>query len=394
QVLGDVKPGNGDPELCVFGAWITPNQHKLVRDFVLLDNTYCSSILSADGHEWATTAFATDYMEKSFAGFPRSYPDGMEDDDVDALAYSPAGFIWDNAIVHGKTLRDYGEFAITRKSWVDKSKKKEPGFIDHYREFLQGTHTINLYSEPAVESLRPYLATNTVGWDLDVPDAFRAAQFVAELKQFEQTGNFPELVIMCLPNDHTSGTDPGHPTPEAQVADNDLAFGQIVDAISHSRFWNETCILAIEDDPQAGWDHVSGYRTTAYVISPYTKRGAIVGTQYNHTSLLRTLELMLGLPPMNQMDATATPMFDCFTNVADLTPFNAVTNNVLLDHMNPPAKKIADAVLRKDAYVSARLPLKKPDQCPEDALNRILWHATKGSRVPYPAWAVQAVDDD
>ena len=394
QVLGDVKPGNGDPELCAFDRTITPNQHKLVHDFVLLDNTYCSSILSADGHQWATTAFATDYMEKSFAGFPRSYPDGMEDDDTDALAYSPAGFIWDNAIAHGKTLRDYGEFAMTRKSWVDKTKKGEPQFADHYREFLQGTHTINLYSVPAVESLRPYLMTNTVGWDLDVPDVFRAAQFISELKQYEQSGKFPDLAIICLPNDHTSGTDPGKPSPAAQVADNDLAFGQIVDAITHSSFWKETCIFAIEDDPQAGWDHVSGYRTTAYVVSPYTKRQAIVSTQYNHTSILRTLELMLGLPPMNQMDATATPLNDCFTDVADLTPFTSLTNNIPLDQVNPPAKKIADAVLRKDAYVSSRLPLAKPDQCPEDTLNRIIWHATKGPHTPYPVWAVQVIDDD
>ena len=394
QVLGDVTQGNGDPELCVFGDLITPNQHKLVREFTLLDNAYCSSILSADGHEWATTAFATDYMEKSFAGFPRSYPDGMEDADVDALAYSPAGFIWDDALAHGKTLRDYGEFAITRKSWVDATKKGEPGFMDHYREFRSGTHTINLYSEPAVESLRPYLATNTVGWDLTVPDIFRAAQFIKELKEFEQQGNFPNLLIICLPNDHTSGTDPGRPTPAASVADNDLAFGQIVDAISHSRFWKETCILAIEDDPQAGWDHVSGYRTTAYVVSPYTKRAAVVGTQYNHTSILRTIELILGLPPLNQMDATATPMFDCFTNTPDLTPFTALVNNVPLEQLNPPAKKVSNAVLRHDAYVSSRLPLSKPDRCPEGTLNRILWHAMKGPGAAYPAWAVQEEDDD
>jgi len=394
QVLGDVSTGNGDLDLCAFGDLYTPNQHKLVNEFVLLDNTYCSSILSADGHQWATTAFATDYMEKSFAGFPRSYPDGMEDDDTDALAYAPSGFIWDNVLAHGKTLRDYGEFAMTRKSWVDKSRKGVPHFQDHYSEFLRGTHTIHLYSEPAVESLRPYLATNSVGWDLDVPDIFRAAQFTAELKQYERQGAFPDLLIICLPNDHTSGTDPGHPTPAAQVADNDLAFGQIVDAISHSDFWKDTCIFAIEDDPQAGWDHVSGYRTTAYVVSPYTKRKAVVHTQYNHTSLLRSIELILGLPPMNQMDATATPMFDCFTNVADYTPFQALTNNIPLDQMNPPAKKVADSVLRKDAYVSSRLPLAKPDQCPEDTLNRILWHAMKGSRAPYPVWAVQTVDDD
>jgi hypothetical protein len=244
-----------------------------------------------------------------------------------------------------------------------------------------------------VESLRPYLATNTVGWDMDVPDVFRASQFITELKQFETNGKFPDLTIICLPNDHTSGTDPGHPTPAAQVADNDLAFGQIVDAISHSRFWKETCILAIEDDPQAGWDHVSGYRTTAYVASPYTKRNTVVSTQYNHTSILRTIELILGLPPMNQMDATATPMTDCFAAIPDFAPFDALTNNVPLDQMNPPAKKISDAVLRKDAYVSSRLPLSKPDQCPEATLNRILWHAMKGTRMPYPAWAAQEVDD-
>jgi hypothetical protein len=150
QVFGDIKEGNGDPGLCVFGAEITPNQHKMVREFVLLDNTYCSSILSADGHQWSTTAFATDYMEKSFAGFPRSYPDGMEDDDIDALAYSPAGFIWDNALAKGKSVRDFGEFAITRKSWKDSSKKGPIKFLDHYREFVDGTQTINLYSSPAV----------------------------------------------------------------------------------------------------------------------------------------------------------------------------------------------------------------------------------------------------
>jgi hypothetical protein len=313
---------------------------------------------------------------------------------VDALAYSPAGFIWDNAIAHGKSLRDYGEFAITRKSFKDKSRKGDPMFLDHYREFVDGTQTINLRSEPAIESLRPYLATNTVGWDLAVPDVFRAAQFIKELKQFEQTGDFPNLAIICLPNDHTSGTDAGSPTPAAQAADNDLAFGQIVEALSHSRFWSQTCILAVEDDPQSGWDHVSGYRTTAYVISPYTKRRQVVSVQYNQTSLVRTIELILGLPPMNQMDATATPMSDCFTDTPDLAPFVALKNNVPLDQMNPEPKKVSDPLLRKLAYASARLPLQKPDQCPEDLLNRILWHAMKGSQAPYPAWAVQTADND
>ncbi len=394
QVLGDMPEGNGDPSLCIFGERISPNHHKLAREFVLLDNTYCSGILSADGHQWADTALATDYMEKSFAGFPRSYPDGMEDDGVDALAYSPAGFIWDTAIAHGKTLRDYGEFAITRKSWKDPSRKDKPKFLDHYHEFVNGTDTIRLYSDPSVESLRPYLVTNTVGWDMDVPDVFRAAQFIKELEQFERSGRFPNLVIICLPNDHTSGTKVGSPTPAAQVADNDLAFGQIVEAISHSRFWKETCLFVIEDDPQNGWDHVSGYRTVAWVISPYTRRGQVVSTQYNQTSVLRSIELILGLPPLNQMDATATPMFDCFTATPNFTPFTALPNNVPLNQMNPVPKKIADPMLRRHAYASARLPLDRVDQCPEDLLNRILWHAMKGPSTPYPAWAVHSEAED
>lgn len=394
QVFGALKEGNGDPSLCIFGEEITPNQHKMVRDFVLLDNTYCSGILSADGHQWADAGITTDYMEKSFAGFPRSYPDGMEDSDVDAIAYSPAGFIWDNVLAHGKSMRDYGEFAITVKSWKDKSKKGDPKFLDHYREFIEGTTNIHVSSRPAIESLRPHLNTNTVGWDMDVPDVFRAAEFIKDLREFEQKGEMPNFLLICLPNDHTSGTKAGAPTPAAQVADNDLAFGQIVEALSKSRFWKETCIFAIEDDPQAGWDHVSGYRTTGYVISPYTKRGKVISTQYNQTSLLRTMELILGLPPMNQMDASATPMFDCFTDKPEFTPFTAVTNNVPLDQMNPDPKKISDLLLRKNAYASARLPLERPDQCPEDQFNRILWHAMKGSQTPYPEWAITVHEDE
>ncbi len=388
QVLGDVPEGNGDPSLCIFGAQVTPNQHKMVREFVLLDNVYCSGILSADGHMWTDTAFATDYMEKSFAGFPRSYPDGMEDNNVDALAYAPSGFIWDNALAGGQSLRVYGEFAITETSWATPGKKGRPKFLDYYRDFVDQTHLINISSRPGIESLRPHLNTQTVGWDMDIPDAFRAAQFIKELHEYERSGKFPNLVIICLPDDHTSGTKAGSPTPAAQVADNDLAFGQIVEAISRSPFWAKTCIFAIEDDPQNGWDHVSGFRTTAYVISPYTKRRAVISTQYNQTSILRTMELMLGLPPMNQIDATATPMTDCFTEKPDFTPYVAVPTNVPLDQMNPDPKKISDATLRQDALASARLPLEEIDRCPEDVLNRILWHAMKGPHEPYPQWAV------
>ena len=396
QVLGDAKEGNGSGDLCIFGEHVTPNQHKLVRDFLLLDNTYCASILSADGHQWTDSALATDYVERGFAGWPRSYPaGGFGYDGADALAYSPAGFIWDNALAHGKTVRDFGEFTSPVYQWKDAAAHKaKPTFLDNYRNFIGGSNAITYACEPDIEALRPYLVTNTIGWDLDVPDIFRAAQFITDLKKSEATGEFPNLVIVWLPNDHTSGADPGSPTPEAQVADNDLAMGQIFEAVSHSRFWTNTCIFAVEDDPQNGWDHVSGYRTTAYLASPYARRHVVISTQYNQTSLLRTMELMLGLPPMNQMGATATPMFDCFTNTPDLAPFVSVANQVPLDEMNPPAKAIADPALRKDAYVSARLPLDKEDQCPEDLFNHILWRAMKGSHTPYPDWAVKPTDDD
>jgi phosphoesterase family protein len=394
QVLGDIKEGNGDPRLCVFGERVTPNQHKLVRDFVLMDNLYCCGILSADGHQWADTALATDYMEKSFADFPRSYPDLQDPDDFDAVAYSPGGFIWDNALSHGKTFRDYGEGTVAVKAWKDPDRKAKVTFLDSYRDFINRTSLITYSNYPGLKSLAPYMMTNTVGWEMAIPDVYRAAQFLSEFKEFEANGNLPNLVVMDLPNDHTSGTDPGMPTPAAQVADNDLAFGQIVEAISHSRYWKDTCIFAVEDDPQSGWDHVSGYRTTAYAISAYTKRHAVLSLNYNQTSILRTMELMLGLPPMNQFDATATPMTECFTDHPDFAPFECLTNNIPLDQMNPTISSIRDARQRQDAILSSRLPLEKPDQCPERVLNKILWHAQRGFREPYPNWAVTAVDND
>ncbi|MEW6073223.1 MAG: bifunctional YncE family protein/alkaline phosphatase family protein [Planctomycetota bacterium] len=389
QVLGDDPRGDGDPSLCIFGADVTPNQHELVRQFVLLDNTYCCGILSADGHQWSTTAFGTDYLERSFAGWPRSYPDGMGPDEADALAYAPTGFLWDNVLRHGRSLRDYGEFAMPAVRFADPARAGEPDWTACWRAWREGTGEIVFGSEPAIETLRPHLAAGTVGWSMNVPDQFRADFFLAELRRFEAEGGFPALILICLPNDHTSGTEEGAPTPAACVADNDLAFGRIVEAVSKSRFWPETVIFAIEDDPQDGWDHRCGYRTTAYVVSPYTKRGAVVSTFYNTTSILRTIEQILGLPPMNQFDAAAEPMFDCFTAIPDLAPFAAVPNRVALDERNPAPAEVADPLLRRHAELSARLDFDRVDACPEDALNRILWHAVRGSAAPYPEWAVR-----
>lgn len=393
QVFGALDRGRGRADLCIFGREITPNQHKMVDEFVLLDNTYCAGILSADGHQWSTSAISTDYMEKSFAGFPRSYPDGMEDDDVDALAYSPQGFIWDHAVAEGISIRNYGEFMMPRVRYRDPKRNGTPDFLSCYRTWKRETDEVIFASEPGIESIRKFSPTNYVGWEMSVPDQYRADFIIKEVREFERRGEFPQLTIICLPNDHASGTRPGCPTPAACLADNDLAFGRIVQALSHTRFWPQMAIFGIEDDPQAGWDHVSGYRTTAYVISPYARRGEVVSTQYNTTSVLRTIEQILGMRTMNQFDASTTPMFDCFVETADLTPFDSIANNIPLDQMNPDPTGIRDPQLRQDAIVSSQLNFMEVDRAPEDVLNRILWRAMKGTSVPYPDWAA-GVDDD
>jgi DNA-binding beta-propeller fold protein YncE len=399
QVFGANPRGDGDPSLALYGPEVTPNHHKLADEFVLLDNTYCSGICSADGHQWSTTAYSTDYMEKSFAGFPRSYPDGMGIDEDDALAYSPAGFLWDNALKHGKTVRNYGEFMGPAVAWRDQSRKGEPGFLDCYQAWKaggwrRGEGDVVFACWPSVESLRAISPLDYVGWNMSVPDQFRADYFLDELAKFESQGTFPNLTIICLPQDHTSGTSPGCPTPAACMADNDLALGRIIEGLSRSRFWPKTAVFVIEDDPQGGWDHVSGYRTIAFVASPYAKRGAVVSTQYNTTSLLRTMEQILGLPPMNQFDASAEPMSDCFTDTPDPRPFEALPNTVPLDQMNPDAAAILDPLLKNDALVSAGLNFRQVDRAPEDVLNRILWRAMRGVSAPYPEWAITAGAED
>ncbi len=399
QVLGDMPGCRAEPQLCIFGEEITPNQHALARQFVLLDNTYCCGILSADGHNWSTAAVANDYLEKSFAGFPRSYPDGMEDADNDALAWSPAGFIWDSALAAGKTVRNYGEFMMPRVRWKDPARGGEPDFAACYAAWKAGPEAANVVfaSEPAVETLRAHSPLDTVGWNMSVPDQFRADVVLEELAEYESEGRYANLTIICLPQDHTSGTSPGCPTPAACMADNDLAVGRIVEALSTSSFWPKMAIFIIEDDPQAGWDSVSGYRTTAYVASPFVKRGVTVSTHYNSTSVLRTIGQILGLPPMNLFDASATPMADCFVDTAaeaDRTPFEARAVSVPLDEMNPSAASLLDPLLKAHAVASSQMNFAQIDRAPEDLLNRVLWHAMRGSDDPYPAWAVVPEDED
>jgi DNA-binding beta-propeller fold protein YncE len=392
QVLGDIERGNGNRDLCIFGRDITPNHHRLAEQFVLLDNTYCCGILSADGHQWSTSAMSNAYLEKSFAGFPRSYPDGMGEDESDALAYSPAGFLWDNAILHRKTLRNYGEFMMPKFRWADPNKKGKPDFMSCFRTW-KGSAEVIFESEPAIESIRPYSPTGYVGWGMEVPDQVRADFIMNELSEFEAQGSFPNLTIICLPNDHTSGTSPSFPSPASSMADNDLAFARIVEGLSKSKFWPKMAIFAIEDDPQAGWDHVSGYRTIAFCASPYTKRGQTISTRYNTNSIIRTMEQILGLPPMNQFDAAASPMTDCFTDTPDLTPFEAVPVAIPLDQINSPIAQIKNSLQRQFAEASTRIDFSAVDRAPEDLLNKILWNSMR-SDIPYPEWAITVFEEE
>ena len=389
QVLGDVKKGNGDPDLCIFGRKVTPNHHKLVNDFVLLDNFYCNGILSADGHMWTDQAYVTDYIEKAFAGWPRSYPYWGGD----AMAYASSGFLWDNALARGKTLRVFGEFVRASIRWKDPARKGRPSWRDCYRDFVEGTGLIEIRGRASIKTLEPYLCPTAIGFPSIVSDVYRASRFLEELKGWEKAGKMPNLVIMLLPNDHTSGTRPGMPTPEAAVADNDLALGRIVEGISRSSFWPKTCVFVVEDDPQNGFDHVDGHRTVAMVISPYTKRGFVDHTCYNQTGMVKTIELILGLPPMNQLDASASAMASCFTGKADLRPYTAVKNLIPLDRLNPKISMITDPREKKWALASLALPLEDVDEADEDTLNRILWFAVRRRDDNYPAWAVREDPD-
>lgn len=372
QVFGDVKEGNGDPSLCIFGEDVTPNHHKLAREFVLLDNFYCSGVLSADGHSWVNAAYATDYLEKQFGQFVRSYPyEGS-----DPLAFPTSGFLWDNALSRKKSFRNYGEFV--KSAYEPKGAK----WADVYADYANGTAKVKITATPNIRSLEPHSHPNFPGFPLTTPDVYRAKMFIDELKRFEQKGEFPNLVYLFLPADHTNGTRPDSPTPRAMVADNDLALGMVVEAVSKSKFWPKTCIVVTEDDPQNGFDHVDGHRTVGLVVSPYTKRKAVDSTCYNQTGMVKTIELILGLPPMTQLDLSATAMRDCFTDKADLTPFTAVKNKIPLDEMNKPVEKL-DGKAKEFALKSLELDFDVEDRADEDALNRILWFSVRGTQ-PYP----------
>jgi len=372
QILGDMKEGNGDPELCLFGEEVTPNQHALARQFTLFDNFYCSGTLSATGHQWTNEAYVTDYLTKAFGGFTRSYPV----DGDDPLAFASSGFLWDNALARKKTFRNFGEF--TKCTYPEGTT-----WADVYADYKNNTRKVKITVKPNVEAMAPHTQPGYPGFPLITPDVYRAQLFIEELKTFERKNEMPNLVYVFLPANHSVGATPGFPTPRAMIADNDLALGRIVEVVSKSKFWKETCIFVVEDDPQFGFDHVDGHRSVLQVISPYTKRKHVDPINYNQTGVVKTIELILGLPPMNQLDLSATPTRDCFRDRPDLTPFAAVPNKVPLDEMNPPLHQLKGEALRW-ANKSLELDFDEADEADEDTLNRILWHSVRGWDTPYP----------
>jgi YVTN family beta-propeller protein len=383
QILGDMKEGDGEPKLCLFGEEVTPNHHALARQFTLFDNFYCSSVLSADGHCWVNQAYCGDYLEKAFGGFTRSYPD----DGSDPLAYAAPGFLWDNALAHKMTFRNYGEYVANQ---FDPKKAK---WADLYADYKNGTTKVKVTAKANLKTLEPYTHPGYPWFPLLMPDVYRARLFLDELKDFEKKGDMPNLIYLTLPCDHSTGLSPGYPTPRASVADNDLALGKIVEGVSKSKFWKDTCIFVVEDDPQSGFDHVDGHRTVAFAISPYTKRKFVDHTAYNHTGMVKSIELILGLPPMNQLDLSATPMKNCFTAEPDLTPYECAPNRIKLDEMNLSLDKLKGAALRW-AEKSAELDFDEGDAADDDALNRILWYSARGGNIPYPAEFTAPKDPD
>jgi YVTN family beta-propeller protein len=349
QVLGDLPQGNGDPELTLFGREVTPNEHKIAEEFVLFDNLYCSGEVSSDGHQWSTAAYATDWVEKNW---PPSYSGrGLETPANRGFgSLPPSGYIWDAVLRKGLTLRLYGDDCC--------------------------------YVGGAEDRIRKYFAPNYGSWK--ARDYQNAATFIADLDRFDAAYDsadpwqrLPNFTLMMLPEDHTYGTSPGRPTPTACVASNDLALGRIVERVSHSRYWKETAIFVIEDDAQEGPDHVDARRTIGFVISPYTKRKSLDSTLYTTASMLRTMELLLGLPPLSQYDAGAAAMFNAFSEKLDLTPYDHEKARVNVDEMNQAAAWGARESLAMD--------FREVDRTPMRALNEIIWKSVRGPNARMPA---------
>jgi phospholipase C len=359
QVLGDLKEGNGDPSLVLFGENSTPNLHKLAREFVLLDNFYVNSDVSADGHNWSTAAIAPDYVQKMWPNKYASRRATYDFEEQDAASLPPAGYLWTNAAAAGVSLRNFGYM-------VNNKPNAAPGAeqISGVRDPVLAKVTNPLYR----------------GFDLNYPDVERAKVFLTELAEYEKTGNMPRLIVMRLGNDHTSGTAAGKIAPLSAAADNDYAVGQLVEGVSKSRFWASTAIFILEDDAQNGPDHVDSHRSPAFVISPWVKRHAVDSSMYNTTSMLRTMEFLLGMKPMTHFDAGARPMTAAFQSQPNAAPYAAEKPRISLDEKNPAAGVPSGPAAAR----AARMNFEEADQNDDDELNDILWCAIRKDAPPPP----------
>lgn len=345
QVLGDMKEGNGDPTLCLFPEKISPNHHALAKTFVLLDNFYVDAEVSCDGHNWSTAAYATDYVEKTWPTLYGKRGGTYDYEGTREVAYPKEGFLWNYCQRAGVSYRSYGEFVSNGKA-NDKS--------------LDG-HICAAYE----------------GFNLSYKDVDRYKVWQHDFDSLLSKNGLPSLSIIRLPNDHTSGQRKGMPTPFAAVADNDLALGMMVQHISESPVWKESAIFVLEDDAQNGPDHVDAHRSPAFIISPYIKRNAVNHAMYSTSGMLRTIELILGLPPMSQYDAGALPMYGCFTATPDLTTYKALPASISLDEQNTASNE--------SAKQSANFDLAKEDAVPDLELNQVIWKYVKGENSEMPA---------
>jgi YVTN family beta-propeller protein len=367
QVLGDESQANGEPSLVQFGRDVTPNHHALAEQFVLMDNYFTPSDQSALGHRWITQAYAGDWAMK--------YGNGRNDQNP--MLFAPNDFLWDAMKAHGKSVRSFGERGLNTYT------PSTASWSDFYNDYVNGTSTASVSPRAEILGLRSVYSPLVAAADSQVPDVVRAKGFLQEFHNFEKNNNLPQLCILLLYNDHTAGTSPGFPTPRAQVADNDLALGQVVDAISHSKYWPQSAIFVTEDDSQDGADHVDGHRSVGLVISPWTKHHEVDHNFYTIINMVRTMEQMIGLPPMNQFDQAADPMFSVFSSHPDPTPYNVLKNQIPLNEMNPPIAAL-HGLRREMAIASTKMNFTEPDAAPEDLLNHVVWWSVKGYDKPYP----------
>jgi DNA-binding beta-propeller fold protein YncE len=361
QILGDLPQGNGQPKLTLFGSDVTPNAHALATGFALFDNFYVDADVSYNGHAFSTAAYANDFVQKMWQTFSggRGGPylgegGGYMRNPFGNITAPQSGYIWDAAQRFNVSFRSYGEF------------------VSHTSRTAAGDVT----AVATVPGLQGAVAPAYAGWDLDIPDAKRIDRWLDEFKVMSASGTLPQLSIIRLPNDHTAGAKAGSLTPRAMIADNDLALGRLVEAISTSSIWNQSALFAVEDDAQSGPDHVDSHRSVLLVASPFAKRSVVDHTLYTTSSVLRTIELILGIEPMSHYDAAATPMYAAFTGTPNLSPFSKSTPRVPLDERNLPSSF--------GAIASAAMDFSIEDRAPEQLLNEILWRSVKGARAPMP----------